>query len=51
MLAKRVARELKIELYQEVGRNVVQRFFWLVGLVAVSIALWLASHGKLRIFG
>jgi hypothetical protein len=37
--------------YSQIGRSVVNKVFWVVGIVAVSLALWLAGAGKLKVGG
>lgn len=46
-LVERVTKHVVENFYKEVGRNVVQKFLWLVGVVTVSVATYLGLTGKL----
>lgn len=45
-LADKVAEKLRNQFYREVGRNIVQKFFWIVGVTAVAVFVWLKG-GKI----
>ena len=33
-------------VYAELGKGVVKKFLWVVGIVVVSLAVWLVKSGK-----
>jgi hypothetical protein len=45
-LCEACRRALQI-VYAEIGQNVLRRLAWLVGLVVVGLALWLAGKNAL----
>lgn len=45
--AKAVAR-LTDNVYREVGKNVVQKFVYIVGAISVAFFLWLQSKGLIK---
>lgn len=47
-LVERVTERVVENFYAEVGRNVVKKFVWLVGVIAVGLAAWLGLTGKLN---
>ncbi len=32
-------------MYEEVGKNVVRKVLWIIGVVAIGLAMWLSSRG------
>ena len=46
-LVERVTERVVENFYAEVGRNVVKKFLWLVGMIAVGVAAWLGLTNKL----
>ena len=46
-IVERVTERVVENFYAEVGRNVVKKFLWLVGIVVVGLATWLGLTGKL----
>lgn len=44
---KAATRALEI-VYADVGRNVLKKLAWLIGVVAISLALFLAGKGALN---
>lgn len=48
LLAERAAQKALEKIYAEVGKNVLRKLAWLVGLVVVGLAVWLSSRGHLR---
>lgn len=43
-IAERAAKKALQSVYAEVGQSVLKKVAWLVGLVVVGVALWLASE-------
>jgi hypothetical protein len=41
--------DVKKEFTAEVGRSVIDKFSWLVGIVVVSLFFWLQSKGFLKL--
>jgi hypothetical protein len=48
VIAEKAATRALEKIYAEVGQNVLRKLFWIVGLVTVSLALFLAGKGALR---
>jgi hypothetical protein len=46
-IAERAARRALEIVYAEVGRSVIKRLTWLVGVVTVGLALWLIGKDRL----
>jgi tetrahydromethanopterin S-methyltransferase subunit G len=46
-IAEKAARRALQIVYAEIGQNVLRRLAWLVGLVVVGLALWLAGKNAL----
>ncbi len=42
-----IANRVEQRFYQRVGRKVVDKLLWLLGIVVVGAALWLAGNGAL----
>lgn len=45
--AKKTIEMLEDKIYLRIGRGVVRKFLWLVGLATVSVVAWLHSKGIL----
>lgn len=43
--AQKAIEKLTNQVYQEVGKSVVQKLFYVVGICAVGLYLWLKSKG------
>lgn len=43
--AERAMKKLADHMYKEVGRSVVNKFFWVVGIISVGMYLWLKQKG------
>lgn len=39
--AEKAVIKITAHVYQEVGKGVVQKLFWIIGSIAVSFATWL----------
>ena len=46
--ANKAVAKLTEHVYREVGRNVVQKFTYIVGAVAVALFLWLQTKGLIK---
>ena len=46
-LVDRLTKHVVENFYKEVGRNVVQKFLWLAGVVTVGVATYLGLTGKM----
>lgn len=46
-LVERLTKHVVENFYKEVGRNVVQKFLWLAGVVTVGVATYLGLTGKM----
>lgn len=47
-IAERAADKAIEKIYAEVGKNVLRRLAWLIGLIVISVALWLAGNKALH---
>lgn len=47
LAAEKAVAKMTGMVYQEVGKTVVKRFFWFVGLIAVGVIAGLRYAGKL----
>jgi len=43
--AQRALNKMADQVYREVGKGVVSKALWLIGVVAVGLAMWLRSKG------
>jgi hypothetical protein len=46
-IAEKAARRALQIVYAEVGQGVLRRLAWLIGIVVVGIAIWLAGKNSL----
>ncbi len=46
--ADKAVSKLTDRVYRDVGKNVVQKFIWLVGVVSVALFFWLQSKGLVK---
>lgn len=46
--AERAVAKLTAHVYQEVGKGVVKRLFWIVGALAVGLYLWASAKGLVK---
>lgn len=46
--ADKAVAKLTDRVYRDVGRNVIQKLFWVVGVVAVALFFWLQSKGLIK---
>lgn len=43
-IAERAAKKALESVYADVGRSVLKKLAWLVGLIVVGLAIWLAGE-------
>lgn len=48
-IAEKAARRALQIVYAEVGQGVLKRLAWLVGVVVIGLALWLAGKNSLPV--
>ena len=48
-LVERVTEKVIENVYTSVGKSVVTKFFWIVGLAAISIVTYFAGAGHIKI--
>ncbi|MBV6447085.1 hypothetical protein [Nitrosomonas sp.] len=46
--AARALNKMADQVYREVGKGVVSKALWLIGVIAVGVAMWLNSKGFLN---
>lgn len=46
--AEKAVSKLTEQVYREVGKNVVQKFVYVVGASSVALFLWLQSKGLIK---
>jgi hypothetical protein len=46
-LVERVTERVVENFYTEVGKSVVKKFLWLVGIITIGIAAWLGLTGRI----
>jgi hypothetical protein len=49
-LVGRAAQKVMDNFYRDIGKSVLSKVLWAIGLVTVSLLIWLAGAGKLKIF-
>lgn len=47
-IAKKAVELARQEFYADVGKSITSKFFWIIGIVSMSVAGWLTSHGYLK---
>lgn len=45
--AERAMRKLTDHMYKQVGKSVVSKLFWIVGVISVGLYMWLKQKGVL----
>jgi hypothetical protein len=48
-LVERVTEKVIENVYTNVGKSIVHKFFWVVGLAAISIVTYFAGMGHIKI--
>jgi hypothetical protein len=46
-IAERAAKKAIDLVYQEVGRSVIKKILWVVGIGTVALLTWLAKDGRI----
>lgn len=46
-IAERAAEVALNKVYTEVGKSVLKKLSWLVGVVVIGLFIWLGGHGNL----
>ena len=46
-IAERAAEVALNKVYADVGKSVLKKLAWLVGVVVIGLAMWLAGNGNL----
>jgi len=46
-IAERAAEVALNKVYADVGKSVLKKIAWLVGVVVIGLAMWLAGNGNL----
>jgi len=46
--ANRAIEKLTTEAYKSIGKSVVQKFVWIVGVCAVALYFWLQQKGLIK---
>lgn len=44
-IAEKAAEKALQKVYAEVGRSIVQKLFWGVGVAAVAVLMWMGAKG------
>ena len=48
-IAERAAEVAIERVYTAIGKNVVKKFFWVVGAASVALAAWMTGAGHIKI--
>lgn len=48
-IAERAAEKVLINIQTQVGRGILNKLAWMVGIAVVGVTLWLASRGIVKI--
>ena len=46
-LVERVTEKVVENFYTEIGKNVVKKFLWIVGIITIGLAAWMGLTGKI----
>lgn len=46
-IAERAAEVALEKVYTEIGKSVVKKFLWVVGLITLSAVMWMIGTGKI----
>jgi hypothetical protein len=50
-VVERVSRRISSQFYEEVGKSVVSKALWIIGVAVVVLLTWLGLTGKIKIGG
>lgn len=48
-IAEKAAELVRNDVYISVGKTIINRFFWFLGMVAVGVGVWMTQHGLIKI--
>jgi hypothetical protein len=48
-IADKAAERALEKVYAQVGKNVVTKLLWLIGIVAISLAMWMGGKDHLHL--
>lgn len=46
--AEKAVAKITDRVYRDVGKNVVQKLFWLIGVISIALYFWLQSKGVIK---
>lgn len=46
--AEKAVRKMTLEAYQAIGRGVVNKAMWIIGVVATAALIWMAKAGHIK---
>lgn len=46
--AEKAVAKITDRVYRDVGKNVVQKLFWIVGVISIALFFWLQSKGLIK---
>lgn len=46
--AEKAVAKLTDKVYRDVGKNVIEKLFWIAGVVAVALFFWFQSKGLIK---
>ncbi len=47
-IAEKAAEVAFKKIYEEVGRSVVKKIFWIIGVGSLGLLLWLGGNGHIK---
>jgi len=47
-IAERAAKKVLDEVYRNVGKGVIRKTMWVIGVGSTALAIWLAGHGYIK---
>ncbi len=47
-IAEKAAEVAFKKIYEEIGKSVVKKFFWIVGVCTLGLLMWAAGNGQLK---
>lgn len=46
--AEKAVAKITDRVYRDVGKNVVQKLFWVIGVISIALFFWLQSKGLIK---
>jgi hypothetical protein len=46
--AERAVEKITTQFYEQIGKSIIHKFMWLVGLISVGAFFWLETHGMIK---